>query len=212
MEKEKKIKKSEVLKNIFLLEFETQLDLTSTFLRFQEHYESPEFRGKIFSLDEYKDWYTKLKGSFTYYSDWSGFNIPSYVLKPFYENKFDPLTTEEQSLLSLFKEHEHPFYVLGIYDKHDGTQNILYLEHETAHGLFYTEPVYREKVLKILEKYNLDDLKDWLRSRGGYHEEVLLDECHAYSLTGSKKLTVEIDESMKQELRNVFEEYSNKKL
>ncbi len=37
---------------IFLLSFPTQEYLAKTFLRFQEHYESPEFRGKIFSLEK----------------------------------------------------------------------------------------------------------------------------------------------------------------
>jgi len=207
MEKEKKIKKTEVLRNIFLLEFESQVDLTSTFLRFQEHYESPEFRGKIFSLNEYKDWYTKLKGDFTYYTDWSGFNIPSYVLAPFYEGKFNPLSESEKQILELFRDVSQTFYIIGVYGMPDEKQMKHLLEHEIAHGLFYTEPTYKKKVLKILEKYNLEGLKDWLRSLGGYHEEVLLDEVHAFGLSGSKKLTVKIDESMRQELQTLFEEY-----
>jgi len=208
MEKETKIKKTEILKNIFLLEFETQLDLTSTFLRFQEHYESPEFRGKLFTLEQYKNWYIKIKGDFTYYTDWSGFNIPSYVLTPFYEGKFNPLSESEKQILELLKDIPQPFYVIGVYDVPDDKQMKHLLEHEIAHRLFYTEPKYREKVLEILEKYNLDELKDWLRSLDGYHEEVLIDEAHAFGLTGSKKLTVEIQASMRQELRALFDEYN----
>jgi len=56
-------------------------------LRFEEYYESPRFKGRIFTFDEYRKWYVKNSpkgkktGRFTYYSDWSGFNIPSYALK-----------------------------------------------------------------------------------------------------------------------------------
>ena len=208
MEKEKKIKKTEVIKNIFVLEFDNQVDLASTFIRFQEHYESPEFKGRFFSLDEYKEWYTKMKGDFTYYTDWGGFNIPSYVLVPFYEGKFNPLTVSENQILELFKENEGSFYIIGLYSKNENLK--LSLDHEIAHGLFYTEPEYKEKVLEILNKYDLEVLKTWLRSKGGYHEVVLLDECHAYGLTGSKKLTVEIDSEMKMELKQLFEEWKKK--
>ena len=147
MEKEKKIKKTEVIKNIFVLEFDNQVDLASTFIRFQEHYESPEFKGRFFSLDEYKEWYTKMKGDFTYYTDWGGFNIPSYVLVPFYEGKFNPLTVSENQILELFKENEGSFYIIGLYSKNENLK--LSLDHEIAHGLFYTEPEYKEKVLKF---------------------------------------------------------------
>src|SRR6266481_5073696 len=155
MEKETKIKKSEVLKNIFLLEFETQFELTSTFLRFQEHYESPEFRDKVFTLEEFEKWYTKLKGSFTYHTDWSGFNIPSYILQPFRNGKFNPLTAKERNLLSLFENDTEPFYIIGV--SKDSSSGKLLLEHEIAHGLFYSNQEYKEKALAILKKYDLRD-------------------------------------------------------
>jgi len=98
-----KIAKTNIRENIFLLDFETQEELTSTFLRFQEFYESPEFQGKIFTLQEYKAWYTKLKGKFSYYTDWGGFNIPSRILESFYKGKFDPLSEAEKQFLDMFK-------------------------------------------------------------------------------------------------------------
>ncbi|HVY01919.1 MAG TPA: hypothetical protein VHA12_04110, partial [Candidatus Nanoarchaeia archaeon] len=102
------MKLREIYPNIFHIQFSTRLLLTSTFLRFQEHYESPKFRGKIFSLEEYKKWYIsnspkgKETGKFTYYEDWSGFNIPGHVLEPFFQGKFDPLSLEEQHFIKLF--------------------------------------------------------------------------------------------------------------
>lgn len=202
-----KVKKSSVAEKIFLLEFETQNELASTFIRFQEHYESPEFKGKIFSLDEYKRWYTEIKGSFSYYTDWSGFNIPSYILDPFKEGKFDPLTLEEQSLLDLFKNVEHPFYIIGVYGDSASDQKLKTVRHEIAHGLFYTNPEYRDKILNVLSKYNLDEFKEWLRSLGGYHESVLDDEVHAFTLTGSDKMKIDIPAGMKEEIEVIFSSF-----
>ena len=45
--------------NIIFLEADTQYELASTFMRLQEHYESPKFRGKKVDLEEYMDWYAK---------------------------------------------------------------------------------------------------------------------------------------------------------
>lgn len=49
-----KIGAREIVDRIHVATFDTQRELCSTFLRFQEHYESPEFRGKVFSLAEYR--------------------------------------------------------------------------------------------------------------------------------------------------------------
>jgi len=46
------VKKKRLLKDIFLLHFKSQHQMASTFLRFQEHYESPKFAGDIFTLKE----------------------------------------------------------------------------------------------------------------------------------------------------------------
>jgi hypothetical protein len=69
-----KVVKKEIAENVFFLVFEKKSELTKTFLRFQENYESPKFRNKVFSLREYKSWYIKndLKSKkynkFFYYS------------------------------------------------------------------------------------------------------------------------------------------------
>ena len=58
-----------VRKDIFHLKFNSQQELAETFLRFQEHYESPKYRGKVFTLGEFRKWYTDVHGSFSYYQD-----------------------------------------------------------------------------------------------------------------------------------------------
>src|SRR5690242_20121476 len=125
-----RITKNKLADRIYLVRFETQYELAATFLRVQEYYESPRFSGRVFSLEQYMDWYVAQFGAFTYYQDWAGFNVPSTALQPFYEGKFDPLLEKEKRLLRLFKRLRGRFYVIGVYDSGD-------LTHELAHALYF---------------------------------------------------------------------------
>ncbi len=196
---------------IHLLTFENQMDITSTFLRFQEYYESPKFREKFFTLEEFKAWYIKnspkgiVSGEFTYYFDWNGFNIPSYVLKPFYEGKFNPLTEQEKSFLDIFKNEIGTFYIIGIHKKAK-TKNQL-LEHEIAHGLFYTNNSYKIEVKKVLSQFDVEVIKEELRQKAGYCEEVLEDEVHAYSIDEESNLKTLVPKKLSAELRKLYKKY-----
>jgi hypothetical protein len=161
---------------IHLVRFDSQYALASTFLRFQEHYESSRFRGRVFSLEDYMDWYAERFGAFTYYEDWTGFNVPSTALAPFYSGRFDPLLRKERQLLRLFKNVRAPFYVIGLYKDDD-------LTHEIAHGLFFMRPGYRREVRAALRAYDTSAISRRLASLG-YHRRVLEDEVHAYVLAG----------------------------
>ena len=161
-----------VADGIFLVRFKTQYALASTFLRIQEHYESSRFRGRVFTLEDYMDWYAATFGAFTYFEDWSGFNVPSTALTPFYQGKFDPLLRKEQCLLRLFRMERSPFYVIGATSGTD-------LTHEIAHALFFTRPSYRTAVLAAMREYDTRALEKDLAGRG-YHRLVLTDEAHAY--------------------------------
>jgi len=209
-----KIEHTKITDKIHLLTFRNQSDITSTFLRFQEHYESPNFRGKFFSLDEFKQWYIKTSpkgiesGEFTYYSDWNGFNIPSYILKPFYDGKFNPLSEAEEKLLEIFKKEVGIFYIIGIYQGTKKANQLL--NHEIAHGLFYTDDNYRADVLQLLSQFDIDTIKEELRSKAGYHEEVLDDEVQAYSIDSVSNLKTPIPEKLSMELKKVYEKYLRK--
>jgi hypothetical protein len=211
---------SEIIDNIFHLTFKTRFDLASTFLRFQEHYESPKFANTIFTLNEFKDWYIKTAGtglvagqskSFTYYEDWDGFNIPSWVLTPFYEGKFNPLSEKEQTLLEAFKNKQNQFYIIGTH-KNDS----LTLKHEIAHGMFYTLPEYKKEVLRALcclESDTQDKIRAYLST--AYHENSLEDEMHAYTLEGldcfeDEGITGEDINKASIELNKIFNRYRNK--
>jgi hypothetical protein len=175
--------KHRVAKGIYLLRFKTQYELASTFLRVQEHYESPRFHGRIFTLEQYMDWYAARYGNFTYYQDWSGFNVPSTAFAPFYAGKFDPLSEKEKRLLGLFKNLRERFYVIGVYDS--GAKGSL--THELAHALYFTDASYRKAVQKTMGAYDTSALEKRL-VKAGYARHVIPDEVQAYMVAPSGEL------------------------
>ena len=175
--------KRKVAKGIYLLRFRTQYELAATFLRVQEHYESPQFHGRTFSLEQYMDWYAAQHGAFTYFQDWAGFNVPSTAFRPFYDGSFDPLSRKEKRLLRLFRNLQERFYVIGIYDGGEkGT-----LTHELAHALFFIDPAYRQAAREAMDEYDTSALENRL-ARAGYAKHVIPDEVQAYLVAPSGKL------------------------
>lgn len=171
---------------VFVLKFCSHPRLCYSFMRAQEHYEGPFYRNKIFTMSEYKKWYRKnvgRAGRFSYVGDWGGFNIPSEILKPFSEGRFNPLSRLEHLMVRIAQLLGENFYLVGIPSKSDGT-----LEHEIAHGLWSTNPTYRNRVKKIMQTQDLGDLREAIKSTGGYHEDVLEDETHAYLISGYEDL------------------------
>jgi hypothetical protein len=174
------MKKKQVLPNVYLVEFPTTIEAAMTFMRFQEHYESPKYRNKIFTREEYMEWYQTYnnKPNFTYYQDWSGFNIPSYVLLPFFSGAFKGFTRREKEFMNLFRNCTGQYYIIGIKKGSKVT-----LKHELMHALYYTNPKYRQSVERILDSGpNLTPIATRLKVLG-YHPEVIRDETHAYLLT-----------------------------
>src|SRR3989338_320286 len=114
----------EIARGVLHVNFGTQRELASTFVRFQEFFESPHFRGRVFSMEEFVGWYVansdngKATGRFTYFEEFLGFNVPSFALQPFLEGKFDPLSSPEQDLLgSISAKKGEPFYLIGTFGR-----------------------------------------------------------------------------------------------
>lgn len=184
--------------NIVLVQADSQYELGSVFLRFQEFYENPEFRDKIFTLGEFRQWYAETYGAFTYASDWTGFNIPSYVIDKFKTGIFDPLTPGEQELITLFKDRADTYYVIG-------AQGDEVLEHEICHGLFYTNGLYRAEVSAFINSnpHLFTEVFDFVRGMM-YHPSVYLDEVHAYATADYdflKEKNVHLDKEAHDTLR-----------
>lgn len=173
--------------NAVLVYSDSQEELGQTFIRFQEYYESanPDFKGKVFTLGSFKNWYSKTYGGDTYHHDWKGFNFPSIVLKPFREGLFDPLTSHEIELLSLLKYRNDDFYIIG-------ANETSILRHELAHALYYNDLSYRKKINAIFSSYskNISEIKQYILNKG-YHSDVLYDELQAYITDNDDEFIIE---------------------
>ena len=162
---------------IYHLSFPNQFLMNSCFLRLQEHFESPKYRDKLFSHEEFRAWYraTREHKEFSYYTDWSGFNFPGYVLTSFLNGRFDPLRPEEQAVVETFRGMRGPLYIIGTLES-DATYT---LRHEVAHALYHTDTAYRAAVDKLLDGTNCTPIHRLLKSLG-YHSAQWRDEAHAY--------------------------------
>jgi hypothetical protein len=155
---------------------DSQAELGLTFMRFQEYYESanPKFRNNIFTLGQLRHWYSETYGANDYHTTWIGFNLPSKVLIPFKNGLFDPLTSEENVLLDLFKYRQDDFYIIG-------AQNSSTLRHELSHALYASSKEYRQEInLFISKNKNKMTKVNKMLLNKGYCKEVLNDEIQAY--------------------------------
>jgi len=187
-----------------------------TFLRFQEYYESSseEFKGKKFKWDRYIQWYKSSdspngeKECFTYGDDWSGFNIPSESIenclldiddKNYYDNIMISIVN------TIRNEEKENFYLIGV-DKLDLNSDLL--DHEMAHGFYYTDIKYRNNannLIKLIPINEKDDISKVILELG-YNESVLNDEIQAYMSTGLydkmnkslKKYTPQFEKNFKE--------------
>lgn len=173
----KDVKVQELLPGVYHLDFPTRRLLAATFLRFQEHYESPRYHGQIFTTAEFLAWYaTTPKGKKSSYFEWDGFNVPSAALRRFYAGDFAPLDANERALLAIFAGLKGDFYVIGSAGKDSGPE---VLRHEIAHGLYATNARYRLRADALMKEADLRPVFRMLE-RLGYDRRVWRDEAHAW--------------------------------
>lgn len=148
--------------------------LSQAFMRFQEYYESPKFKDKIFTVGQLRQWYSETYGANTYQIDFSGFNFPSYILNPFKNGLFDPLTNLEKKILNLFRYRNDDFYIIGALDQDT-------IRHELSHALYYHKKEYAQKINNLLNKNKnkICKIKKYLKDNG-YCDDVIYDEIQAY--------------------------------
>jgi len=178
--------------NIIYLTFPTQKELTLTMCRPQEFYEcnSSKLCGKVFSFETLIDHYIDKSGHLSYFSYWSGFNLPSHVLEEFF-SKFD-LNIREQKLRQATASYKNKLYYVIATKKDDK----ITLDHELVHAHYYLNPKYKQEA-NILVKHMRDDLRKQLTKvlkEMGYSSKVIIDEINAYmSTSGIKYLKNELD-------------------
>lgn len=169
----------EIRPEVVHLKFDEQEKMAKTMMRFQEHFESPEYKGKFFGRMEYKKWYKKKNdGKFDYYEYWDGFNFPGHILEPFYQGKFPNLTSDERALLKFFEAYRgKKFYVIATAEAGDPAT----LKHEIAHAMYYLNPSYKLEIEEAFNGVDREMVKKFLFDKmGDYHPDVLNDESHAW--------------------------------
>ncbi len=165
---------------ILLVTAESASELGRMFARPQEFYESPSarFRGRYFTLDAFKSYYSKRwgNGRFSYYRDFQGYNMPGEVFldwqKTFASNESD----DEQKLLRLLGPLPDRFYLIGALAKDAST-----IDHEISHAFFHLFEWYRAIARRKLTLYDLRPLRHALK-KIMYSDAVLDDECVSYVL------------------------------
>jgi hypothetical protein len=163
------------------------------FMRCQEFYESssPEFQGQKFTWNRYMDWYKTDgpgagKDEFTYGADWAGFNLPSESIEKCMSDIDDPNEYDHcmESIVEAIRSQESSnFYLLGV-ESLDLNSSVL--DHEMAHGFWYTDPEYKSSMFNLIkscDQESIQKLKDIIIAYG-YTESVLPDEVQAYLSTG----------------------------
>jgi hypothetical protein len=167
------------------------------FCRYQEFYESPykKFRGKSFTWMEYMRFYKDAwkKRVFTYPDDWSGYNIPSNVMEKA-NNTFNKDTEYDQIMNDIYfhcaidSQNKNDgtrcdWYLIGASSKDKGTLN-----HEIAHGMYYTNKEYKKEVSKLITKIKPSHYEKLTKKlvKMGYanDEKIIDDEINAFMSTG----------------------------
>ncbi len=193
---------------IYLIESKSRQDLAETFMRFQEYYESPEFKGRFFSVDEFSHWYAKKYGAFTYARDWYGFNIPASVLEPFRQGQFNPLTVKEQNLLKLCGKADAGSYIIGVTPNAEYFQETI--RHEFVHGAFHVNSFYRDEVKECVLDSRIKEVAMGLKKMG-YHQDVFADEANAYVLvepeTIQEYISIENTKNLRERLDVIFKKH-----
>ena len=193
---------------IYIIESKDRQYLADMFMRFQEYYESPEFKGRVFSIEEFAHWYSGKYGSFSYSRDWYGFNIPSKVLEPFRQGEFNPLTVQEKKLLNLCKNATGDFYVVGVTPKAE--YFIETLKHEFVHGAFHVNPEYRAEVTSCVKDHKIKEIDHGL-GKMGYHTDVFADETNAYVLVEPETIqdfvSIRNTQNLRSKLDTIFKKY-----
>jgi len=191
----------EILPKIFAVSVKDKYQRAMLFCRYQEFYESSydEIRGKEFSWERFMYIYkTKNKQDiFTYPKDWSGFNIPSKIvekgLSTFSYRTWGPYDKIMSDIYSYcenyplkFQKFRSKWYLIGADNFKSNT-----MDHEIAHGLFYTNSKYKKNSLILINEMKSADYKKIKKVLigMGYMDDknIINDEIQAYMSTGLLK-------------------------
>lgn len=187
----------EIRPRIFAAVIKDCYERTMLFCRYQEFYESPysEIRNKFFTWEKFMSVYKKKRSEylFTYPKDWVGFNIPSKVIEkgldvfnkdkgPYDKIMSDIWYTCENYPLR-FDKPRTKWYLIGA-----DTLKSKTMDHEIAHGLYYTNKEYKkicDELVSNIKPTHYNKLKKTLMKIGYVDEKKIIDdEIQAFMSTG----------------------------
>ena len=189
----------QIMPSLYHFEFKRKHDLFLSVMKCQEFYECQDkkIKGKKFTLEDVIVAYSNLNehGDFSYFQDFSAFNFPDVAVKKYLKLNSDTLLEREKIVLGhmmkLIGEDDltptPKVYFIATYtnENPDSKKDV---KHEIAHGLYYTQSMYRrvmDELLwskrELLEKIYIK-LHDMM-----YCDDVLPDEAQAYLSTSTLK-------------------------
>jgi hypothetical protein len=214
----------EVKPNVFAVIVPDGYHRAMLFCRVQEFYESPneDFRGKNFSIWDYIEWYSREhNNTFTYTSDWSGFNIPLKTAWDCYEKLREHESPYDKQMESIIRTIELRMfhkksrrnwnaYIIGAANMEGDT-----FQHEICHGLYATNKEYKQLVDEITLTIPTKDYQSFRNNLigMGYTDKVIDDEIQAYLAFGHdyKSFTKGVSQKVCNELNkqyiNVFNNF-----
>jgi len=200
-----KYKLKNLYPGIYLCTIKDAYDLTMTFCRVQEFYESPykHICGKKFKLLDFMKTYSIVNGSFTYPLDWGGFNVPGKIVDRLYRlgiddyNDYDRVIEDIHLKINKQVKNTSNYYLIGSDGEHETIQ------HEVCHALFTLDSQYKKSVLELLK--NLSARTYRKAAKGlmniGYGKHVMADELQAY-LSVDYVTVVQVSDFTEKELKN----------
>ena len=189
-------KVKEVKPFIYCVQIDDDYDRAMLFCRYQEFYESQykKFRGKPFTWMEYMRYYKNdwKKRTFTYPDDWAGYNIPSNSLQKSHgifckDTEYDAIMNDIYWFCAndvVTKNGKRAdWYLIG-----SSSKDLKTMDHEIAHGLYFTNPEYKKNVTKLIKNIKPNHyikLKKKLIKMGYVNDKKILDdEINAFMSTG----------------------------
>ena len=171
---------------------DTQKELSITFFRIQEYYESRkvELFRKNFDFFTFLDVQMDKKGEIDYFSTWDGFNIPSHIFKKWFNStsKSKRSKYEEALIDEIYKNIDttKPFYIIGV---RKNAKDVLL--HELSHALYYLNKDFKTEADSLVESFQKTSPRQYKKFANelrklGYSDEVLQDEIIAWLATTRK--------------------------
>ena len=180
---------------ILFLNFKSQYDMCSSLIRLQEFYESSyeNIKGNVFELEDYMDTEAEEEGSFDYFDQVLGCNIPSDVIRLFFKKFSGKLRDKEKFLYGLLKtlvpDFEEidckKFYLIAAFKDFKEDDMDIVVKHEYCHALFYLNDDFRKEMTEAVEQIPEDFKNDFelVLYELNYHPDVITDEFQAFLAT-----------------------------